>query len=309
MYRTENGSKVFNDFALGSGAVVPLRLAYQWLVPEGPVRRHILLCHGITSSHEAHLPPGSAALCPDGGWGNPFIGPGKALDPGRGDTILCVNTLGSWFGSSGAGDGPGSALACVSMEDMARAQWRMLDELGIDRIDLLIGYSFGGYLAIEMACQQDARIETVLQLASGFRGRADPSGTAAIEQMIAMPPEQRRPAVAAWRRALLERYGYVRWLRDQFGEGAEQRLRAEVDAWTERVSLEALLTLRRAVAGFDRTRPPIPARVTAIRWDSDPLFPAWTAGEAPPCRKLTLSSPYGHFAPLAQPEQWTAYLS
>ncbi|MFC7514044.1 alpha/beta fold hydrolase [Herbaspirillum sp. GCM10030257] len=284
-------------------------MAYQWIVPAGTVRRRILLCHGITSSHEAYLPSGHRANCPDGGWGNAFIGPGKALDPEQGDMVLCINTLGSWFGSTGAEPGSAVALSGLTMGDMARAQWCVLDHLDIDCVDILIGYSFGGYLAVEMACQQEKRVRTLLQLASGFRGRADPSGVAAIQAMIALPSQERRQAVTAWRRELLERYGYVRWLKDRNGAGAAECLEHEVAAWTASVSLEALLTLRHAAAGFDRTEFAPAVALTAIRWDSDPLFPRWQLGEAPPCRKLTLSSPYGHCAPLAQPHLWTPYLS
>jgi homoserine O-acetyltransferase len=304
----ENSSKVFTSFALSSGSAIPVRQAYQLTRPNGPVRRRVLLCHGITSSHQAWLPQGQERLCADAGWGNGFIGPGKALDPDQGDMILCINVLGSWFGSTGAGDDAQSPFPAVTMSDMATAQWRLIDELGINKLDQVIGYSFGGYLGVEMASQQSARVGALLQLASAFRGRADPQGVATIETMMGLPPPERRRATHAWRYALLERYGYVRWLRDHSGACADQRLNAEIDAWVDTVSLEALLTLRAAAAGFDRTQTQLPLPVTAIRWDSDPLFPAWQQSEAPPYPALTLPSPYGHFAPLAQPEDWTPYL-
>lgn len=308
MYRIETSSKVFAGFELSCGISIPLRLAYQWVVPEGRIRRRVLLCHGITSSHHAFLPDGEAPGCADAGWGNAFIGPGKALDPGQGDMVLCINTLGSWFGSTGAGDYLPGTFPAVTMRDMALAQWQLVDQLSITAFDQVVGYSFGGYLAVEMARQRPHGLGALLHLASGFRGRADPQGVAAIESMIRMPPDERKQAVISWRRALLERYGYVRWLQHQFGDGAAQRLDAEVAAWAATVSLEALLTLRAAAAAFDRRDAKLPVPVIAMRWDSDVLFPPWQPGEAPACQTLTCHSPYGHFAPLAQPQDWTSYL-
>lgn len=306
MYRIENGRAVFNAFELTCGARIALRLAYQWLMPNGPVRRHVLLCHGITSSHEAFVAGRNAGICPDAGWGNGFIGPGRALDPTQGVAILCINAPGSCFGSSGPADT--AEFPPLSMADIARAHWALIDRLGIERIDQLVGYSFGGYVAIEMACQQETRIDALLHLASGLRGRADPQGTAALQQMIALPSSERRDAIRAWRRALLERYGQVRWLQDRYGAEAAAHLENGIDRWTAAISLEALLTLRAAATGFDRHDITLSLPTTLIRWDSDPLFPPEQAEGQDRFHCIALSSPYGHMAPLAEPDGWTPFL-
>jgi len=70
----------------------------------------------------------------------------------------------------------------------------------------------------------------------------------------------------------------------------------------------ALLTLRAAAAGFDRHDAALSLRATLIRWDSAPLFLPEQAEAQDRFRCITLSSPYGHMAPLAEPDGWTPFL-
>jgi pimeloyl-ACP methyl ester carboxylesterase len=309
MYRVEYSSAVLDGFALACGTSIALRLAYQWIVPECPVRRSVLLCHGITSSHEAYVAEGRLGVCPDAGWGNGFIGSGCALDPSQGDMILSINAPGSCFGSSCATDMGSKPFPPLTMADMASAHWRLIDQLGIERIDQLIGYSFGGYVAIEMACQQGSRIGALLQLASALQGRSDPAGVAEIKRMIDLPPAERHSAILNWRRSLLERYGYACWVHDRYGPEAMTRLEKEIRRWASAFSLESLLTLRVAAAGFDRRDAVLPMQATLIRWNSDLLFPPYPEGGRTPGRQISLTSRYGHAAPLAEPEKWASFLS
>ena len=59
------------------------------------------------------------------------------------------------------------AFPAVSTRDQARAQWRLLDALGIERLDLVVGGSLGGMVALEVALDAAAaRSGTVMPIAA-----------------------------------------------------------------------------------------------------------------------------------------------
>jgi homoserine O-acetyltransferase len=76
----------------------------------------------------------------------------------RRDCVICVNLLGSCYGSTGPGSvnpetgrvyGPDFPL--ISIRDNVRAQAKLQDSLGIQRLQLAIGGSIGGMQALEWA--------------------------------------------------------------------------------------------------------------------------------------------------------------
>ena len=64
----------------------------------------------------------------------------------------------------GARTGP--AFPAVSTRDQARAQWRSLDALGIDRLELVVGGSLGGMVALEVALARPDAVRTVMPIAA-----------------------------------------------------------------------------------------------------------------------------------------------
>ena len=84
------------------------------------------------------------------GWWEKFIGPGAPLDTDK-YHIICTNVIGGCYGSTGPGSidpGNGERYATrfpiLTMEDMVRAQFRLLDGLGITRLYASVGSSMGG---------------------------------------------------------------------------------------------------------------------------------------------------------------------
>jgi len=84
----------------------------------------------------------------------------------RRDCVVCVNLLGSCYGSTGPGSldpetgqvyGPDFPL--ISIRDNVRAQARLLDSLGIRKLKLAIGGSIGGMQALEWAILFPERVE------------------------------------------------------------------------------------------------------------------------------------------------------
>ncbi len=118
----------------------------------------MLLVHALT---------GSAQAGGEGGWWEPVIGPGRALDPDQ-HRILCFNNLGSCYGSSGPGvDGfPKDPKLELSSLDIAHAIIQALDRLGINRVHLTSGGSLGGMVTLALAALAPERFERILPVAA-----------------------------------------------------------------------------------------------------------------------------------------------
>src|SRR6185436_5366107 len=102
----------------------------------------------------------------------PLIGQGLALDTTR-YGVLCATLLGGRYGTTGpmtddpaTGRPYGSAFPAVTIRDQARAQWRLADELGIERVLLVPGGSLGGMVALEVAVERPAAVARVLPIAA-----------------------------------------------------------------------------------------------------------------------------------------------
>ncbi len=87
--------------------------------------------------------------------------------------MLAANLLGGRYGTTGAtsldprtGRPYGAGFPGVSTRDQARAQWRLLDALGIDRLALVVGGSLGGMVALEVALARPDAVRTVMPIAA-----------------------------------------------------------------------------------------------------------------------------------------------
>ena len=115
----------------------------------------VLLFTGLSpSAHAASSPQDPAS-----GWWEKMLGPGKAIDTER-YFVICVNSLGSCFGSSGpASIDPATGLAYrlefpdLSVEDIARGGFEVLRSIGIERLSAVIGASLGGMVVLAFAAQ------------------------------------------------------------------------------------------------------------------------------------------------------------
>jgi homoserine O-acetyltransferase len=115
----------------------------------------ILLFTGLSpSAHAASSPEDASA-----GWWEGLVGPGLAIDSSR-YFVVCVNSLGSCFGSTGAASiNPATGAAYrlafpdLSVEDIARAGHETLRSLKIERANTVIGPSLGGMVVLAYAAQ------------------------------------------------------------------------------------------------------------------------------------------------------------
>jgi homoserine O-acetyltransferase/O-succinyltransferase len=90
----------------------------------------------------------------------------------RRDCVICMNLLGSCYGSTGpgsvdpeTGEVYGATFPLVSIRDNVRAQARLLDSLGIWRIPLAIGGSIGAMQALEWAILFPERVGRAVVIA------------------------------------------------------------------------------------------------------------------------------------------------
>ena len=110
----------------------------------------VLIFTGLSPSAHAASSPKD----PSAGWWEDMIGHGKPLDTDR-YFIICINSLGSCFGSTGpASDNPETQkpyrleFPVLTVEDIAISASHLLDHLGIDQLHTVVGASMGGMTAL-----------------------------------------------------------------------------------------------------------------------------------------------------------------
>jgi len=90
------------------------------------------------------------------GWWSGAVGPDAIFDTNK-FFVVCSNVLGGCSGSTGPssiqedGNACGLSFPMVSIRDMAAAQLRLIQELGLNQLHAIAGGSMGGMLALEFA--------------------------------------------------------------------------------------------------------------------------------------------------------------
>jgi homoserine O-acetyltransferase len=137
-----------DSLILDWGGVLPqFDIAYESWGEMNADKSNVILLHtGLSASSHAH----STEANPKPGWWEKFIGPGGCLDTNK-YHIICTNVIGGCYGSTGPSsidpaDGKKYAtrFPILTMEDMVRAQFRLLDGLGVKKLYASVGSSMGG---------------------------------------------------------------------------------------------------------------------------------------------------------------------
>jgi homoserine O-acetyltransferase len=131
----------------------------------------VLVFTGLSPSAHAS----SSTLDPAPGWWEEIIGPSRPIDT-RTYFVICVNSLGSCFGSTGpasndarTGRRYGLRFPVLSLEDVAVAGRRVVEHLGVDVLDTLVGPSMGGMTALGYAVQFPGKARRLLLISCGVR--------------------------------------------------------------------------------------------------------------------------------------------
>ncbi len=136
------------------GQLARAQIAYEcWGELNAERSNAILLFTGLSPTAHAASSAGNR----DPGWWENMIGPGRAIDTDR-FFVMCVNSLGSCFGSTGPSSiNPATGKSYrlefpeLSVEDIARAGFEAARSLGIRQLDTVMGPSLGGMVVVAFA--------------------------------------------------------------------------------------------------------------------------------------------------------------
>jgi homoserine O-acetyltransferase len=171
--RIVSGYEVFESphpFGFEWGGSVPeLRIAYETWGQLSPARDNAVLLHaGLSASSHAK----SHAKNQQPGWWEAFVGEGKPIDTSR-LFVICTNILGGCYGTTGpssidprAGRPYGPDFPMLTVADMVRAQFLLLDHLGIGRLHASVGSSLGGMQSLLIAALAPERVARVVSISA-----------------------------------------------------------------------------------------------------------------------------------------------
>jgi len=151
-------------------------IAYQsWGELNADQSNAILICHALTGDH---FVVGEHPITGKAGWWETVVGPGKVIDTDR-YFVICSNILGGCMGSTGLqSNNPetntpwGRDFPVITIGDMVRAQKRLIDHLGIEKLFAVVGGSMGGMQTLEWACQFPDHVFAAVPIATAARHSA-----------------------------------------------------------------------------------------------------------------------------------------
>ena len=146
----------------------------------------VLLFTGLSPSAHA----ASSALDPAPGWWESMIGEDRPIDTRRWH-VVCVNSLGSPFGSSSpvsidaaTGRPYGIAFPELAVEDIASAAREALRALGITRIACAIGPSLGGMTVLGYCVQYPGEVDALISISGAVSASAQAIALRSLQREI-----------------------------------------------------------------------------------------------------------------------------
>ncbi|KAI4130643.1 MAG: hypothetical protein LQ338_001620 [Usnochroma carphineum] len=155
------------------GGVLPeFNLAYETWGELNEDKTNVILLHtGLSASSHAH----STSTNPKPGWWERFIGPGAPLDTDK-YFVICTNVIGGCYGSTGPqsidpanGENYATRFPILTMEDMVRAQFRLLDAFGINKLYASLGSSMGGMQSLAAGVLFPDRVGKIVSISGCAR--------------------------------------------------------------------------------------------------------------------------------------------
>lgn len=147
------------NFTLDCGEMLTAEFSYRTYGTYHPLESNaVVVFHALTGNND----PAE--------WWSGIIGEGKLIDPGK-YFIICVNFLGSSYGSTGpesidpeTGNPYHEKFPEITIRDLARQHRALLDSLGIDRVKCGIGGSMGGMVLLELAILAPELFEKIIPI-------------------------------------------------------------------------------------------------------------------------------------------------
>ncbi len=161
------------------GYLEEVTLAYEtWGELDSSGENAVLVVHALTG--DSHCAGGISEAYKRGGWWDEVVGPGRPVDTDE-HFVVCSNVLGGCSGSTGPvsidpeTDRPyGMRFPIITIRDIVRAQKRLLDDLGVRKLEVVIGGSIGGQQALEWAVEFPEFVEKAVPVAA--TGALGPQG-------------------------------------------------------------------------------------------------------------------------------------
>ncbi|MCX7591723.1 MAG: homoserine O-acetyltransferase, partial [Kiritimatiellae bacterium] len=162
-------------FRLECGEFLPeLCVAYETYGTLSPHKDNaVFICHAL--SGDAHAAGYHGSLGNEPGWWEEMVGPGKGVDTDH-YYVVCANILGGCKGTTGpssinprTGKPYGTSFPLFTVGDIVEVHRLLLVNLGIERLAAVIGGSFGGMQALEMALRYPEMVDRCVCIASAAR--------------------------------------------------------------------------------------------------------------------------------------------
>ena len=324
------------SFAFEAGGVLPrLEVAYHTSPkPYQEGDKVVWICHALTANSDAE------------DWWPQMVGPGKLIDTDR-FFVVCVNMLGSPYGSSSpATVNPQTGrpflldFPRVTVRDIIHATIEVRKALGIEKVDLLVGSSIGGFQALEWAVQEPEVIGHAAFMATSARVAPFLTATEESQRMALEADPSFREAASlkggeaglrcARSIALLSYRSFDCYAATQqdadpdtlFADRACSYQRYQGKKLSDRFDAYCYYTLSYSVdsanvgrgrGGVEAALGRIKAASTVVAIDSDGIFPPSVmepvAAAIPGAEYRLIHSLYGHDGFLLETEQLTAILS
>ena len=133
----------------------------------------ILICHALSGDH--HCAGIHSLRDRKPGWWNNMIGPGKPIDTNR-FFVVSSNCIGGCQGSSGpnsinpeTGRPYNLSFPPVMIRDMVRSQRLLIDHLGLNGLDAVIGGSMGGMQVLQWGIEYPGFVRRLIPMATTSR--------------------------------------------------------------------------------------------------------------------------------------------
>ncbi|RKP35240.1 homoserine O-acetyltransferase, partial [Dimargaris cristalligena] len=174
--RAPPGHRTFrypSPFLCDYGGFLPeFQLAYEtWGTLDAQASNAILIHTGLSANSHAR----SHADNENPGWWEKFIGPGLPIDTNK-FFVICTNVLGGCYGSTGpasinphTGQRYATRFPILSIHDMVRAQFLMLDHLGIQCLYASVGASMGGMQSLAACALFPHRVRRLITISACAR--------------------------------------------------------------------------------------------------------------------------------------------
>jgi len=152
-------------FVLETGGILDgLQIAYHTYGTLNESKSNVVwICHALTANAQVTE------------WWPGVVGKGRVIDPEK-YFIVCANIIGSCYGSTGpASINPETGVPYfidfpfITIRDMVKAHQLLRQHLGIEKIQLMVGGSMGGYQALEWCVMEPELIDRLFLLATSAK--------------------------------------------------------------------------------------------------------------------------------------------